>query len=86
MRFFVKALDSRKTLACRLSRVILIETFADKRRLRNGTFCPISAKASLKCLRRAQILILEIFYIFLRLKFSPSLNSNKNYHFSKVSY
>jgi len=36
-------------------------------------------------LRQAQISILEIFYIFLWLKFSPSLNLNKNYHFSKVS-
>jgi len=36
-------------------------------------------------LRQAQILILEIFNIFLWLKFSPSLNSNKNYHFSKAS-
>ena len=36
-------------------------------------------------LRQAQISILEIFNIFLWLRFSPSLNSNKNYHFSKVS-
>ncbi len=36
-------------------------------------------------LRQAQISILEIFYIFLWLKFSHSLNSNINYHFSKVS-
>ncbi len=36
-------------------------------------------------LRQAQISILEIFHIFLCLKFSPSLNSNKNYHFSKFS-
>ncbi len=37
-------------------------------------------------LLQAQISILEIFNIFLWLKFSPSLNSNKNYHFSKVSF
>jgi len=36
-------------------------------------------------LRQAQISILKIFNIFLWLKFSPSLNSNKNYPFSKVS-
>jgi len=36
-------------------------------------------------LRQAQISILEIFYIFLWFKFSPSLNSNINYHFPKVS-
>jgi hypothetical protein len=35
--------------------------------------------------RQAQILILEIFNIFLRLKFSPSLDLNKIWHFSKVS-
>jgi hypothetical protein len=33
----------------------------------------------------AQIPILEILSVFLRLKFSPSLNLNKNKHFSKVS-
>jgi hypothetical protein len=37
-------------------------------------------------LRQAQILILEILNIFLRLKFSPSLNSNKIGGFSKVSF
>jgi hypothetical protein len=36
-------------------------------------------------LRQTQILILEIHNVFLRLKLSPSLNSNKNMHFSKVS-
>jgi len=36
-------------------------------------------------LRQAQILILEILNVFLWLKFSPSLNLNKNEHFSKVS-
>ena len=36
-------------------------------------------------LRQTQILILEIFNIFLWLIFSSSLNSNKNHHFSKVS-
>jgi hypothetical protein len=36
-------------------------------------------------LRQTQISILEILHIFLWLKFSPSLNSNKNYLFSKVS-
>jgi len=37
-------------------------------------------------LRHAQISILEIFNIFLWLKFSPSLNSNKNYHFEVCVY
>jgi len=43
------------------------------------------------CLRQrtmadqAQILILKILYVFLWLKFSPSLNLNKIEHFSKVS-
>jgi len=58
------------------------------RPLQNGTFCPISASPMsgiYATLRQAQISILEIFYIFLWLKFSPSLNSNKNYHFAKVS-
>jgi len=36
-------------------------------------------------MRQAQILILEILNVFLWLKFSPSLNLNKNEHFSKVS-
>ena len=36
-------------------------------------------------LRQAQISILKIFNILLWLKFLPSLNANKNYHFSKVS-
>jgi hypothetical protein len=35
--------------------------------------------------RQAQILILEIFNIFLRLKLSPSLTLTKIGHFSKVS-
>ncbi len=34
----------------------------------------------------AQILILEILNVFLRLKFSPSLILNKIWHFSKVSW
>ena len=38
-----------------------------------------------RLLRQAQISILEIFNIFLRLKFSLSLYSNKIEHFSKVS-
>ena len=36
-------------------------------------------------LRQSQILILEILNVFLWFKFSPSLNLNKNEHFSKVS-
>ena len=36
-------------------------------------------------LRYVQISILEILNVFLWLKFSPSLNLNKNEHFSKVS-
>jgi cobalt-zinc-cadmium efflux system outer membrane protein len=39
-----------------------------------------------KFLRQAQILILKILNVFLRLKFSPSLNLKKNEHFSKVSH
>jgi len=35
-------------------------------------------------LRQTQILILEILNVLLWLKFSPSLNLNKNEHFSKV--
>jgi len=38
--------------------------------------------AQLLC--QAQILILKILYVFLWLKFSPSLNVKKNEHFSKV--
>jgi hypothetical protein len=34
---------------------------------------------------QTQISILEILNVFLWLKFSPSLNSTKNKHFSKVS-
>jgi hypothetical protein len=70
------------------------------RPLQNGTFYPISASPMsgiYASLRQAQISILEIFYIFLPapwvwqivlgwLKFSPSFNSNKNYHFSKVFF
>ena len=41
-------------------------------------------RLSARFLRQAQISVLEILYIFLWLKFSPSLNSNINYHFSKV--
>ena len=37
-------------------------------------------------LRQAQILILKILNVFLRLKFSPSLALNKIEHFSKVSW
>jgi hypothetical protein len=37
-------------------------------------------------LRQAQISILEILNVFLRLKLSPSLTSNKNVLFSKVSF
>jgi hypothetical protein len=33
----------------------------------------------------AQVSILKILNVFLRLKLSPSLNLNKNAHFSKVS-
>jgi len=35
--------------------------------------------------RQAQISILKILNVFLRLKFSPSLNLTKIEHFSKVS-
>jgi len=56
-----------------------------RRPLQNAPFCPISAKASLKCQRQSQILSLEILNVFLHLKFSPSLNLNKIEHFSKVS-
>ena len=39
----------------------------------------------IRFLRQAQISILEILHVFLWLKYSPSLNSNINYHFSEVS-
>jgi len=45
--------------------------------------CKTSPFAQL--LRQAQILSLEILNVFLRLKFSPSLNLSKIEHFSKVS-
>gem|GEM_PF-559239 len=45
--------------------------------------CKTSLFAQFLC--QAQILILEIFDIFLWLKFSPSLDLNKNKHLSKVS-
>ena len=61
------------------------EAFGKRHFSKSALICPISAKASLKCLRHAQISILEIFNIFLWLKFSPSLNLNINYHFSKAS-
>ena len=48
-----------------------------------GDLCKTPPFAQLQ--RQAQILILEIFNIFLRLKFSPSLNLSKIEHFSKVS-
>jgi len=51
--------------------------------LQNGTFR--SLRLSARFLRQAQISVLEIFNIFLWLKFSLSLNSNKNYNFSKAS-
>ena len=97
----------------RCPRWTLRETFADKRRLRNGTLCPIFASGSyfgtLVTRSEASALtfsaILEIFYIWMpvplyfsgmavRLRWIAfprsksrisDLNSNKNYHFSKVS-
>ena len=45
--------------------------------------CKTPPFAQLRC--QVHILILEIFNIFLRLKFSPSLHLNKIEHFSKVS-
>jgi hypothetical protein len=67
------------------------ETFAKRRFLPN----PPEADKFLRLPREmrspflwghAQILILKILNIFLWLKFSPSLNLNKNEHFSKVSF
>jgi hypothetical protein len=51
------------------------------------TFAPRPLQTPLfaQFLRQAQILILKILTVFLRLKFSPSLNLNKNQHFAKVS-
>ena len=45
--------------------------------------CKILPFAQFRC--QAQILILEILYVFLWVKFSPSLNLNKIERFSKVS-
>jgi hypothetical protein len=59
--------------ALRLKRCYLLYV---KKPLQNGTFA--------RFLRQAQILNLEILNIFLWLKFLSSLNTNRNYHFSKV--
>jgi len=48
-----------------------------------GNLCKISL--FVQFLYQAQILILEIFNVCLRLKFSPSSNLNKNGPFPKVS-
>jgi len=45
--------------------------------LQNAPFCPISASPMGGICQQARILILEIFNIFLWLKFSPFLTSNK---------
>ncbi len=50
-------------------------------RIETSEKCPLFAQS----LGQAQISILEIFHIFLRLKFSPSLTLTKIEHFSKVS-
>ena len=50
------------------------------RPLQNAPFCPIERWCFTSCQRQAQILILEIFNIFLRLKFLPSLNLNPPKH------
>ena len=44
-----------------------------------------SLRLSVRYLRQAQILILEILYVFLWLKFSPSLISNKFERFENAS-
>ncbi len=44
-----------------------------------------SLRLSVRYLSQAQILILEILHVFLRLKFSPSLISNKIEHFETGS-
>jgi len=56
-------------------------TFGPRRFQQNLRKTPLFAQF----LRHAQISILEILNVFLRLKFSPFLNWNKNQHFSKVS-
>ena len=56
-------------------------TFGPRRFQQNLRKTPLFAQF----LRHAQISILEILNVFLRLKFSPFLNLNKNLHFSKVS-
>ena len=53
------------------------------RPLKNTPFRSLRLSAQFLC--QAQIVILEILNIFLRLKLSPSLNLNKIGHFSKVS-
>ena len=55
------------------------------RPLQNAPFCPIYASGSTLCTKWSFSFILEIHNVFMWLKFSPSLNSNKNEHFSKVS-
>ena len=63
--------------------LLLRDTFADKRRLRNGTFYTISASGSNFNPRNIKyILVVEIF-AFLELE---QISSDfENYHFSKVS-
>jgi len=58
----------------------LIETFADKRRLRNGTFCPISASGSNFIPRNIQYIpvfeILAFLELEKKLPFSKGLKEN----------
>jgi hypothetical protein len=61
------------------------ETFEKRPLSKSALICPISVSPMSGICQRAQIVILEILNIFLRLKFSPSLNLNKIGHFSKVS-
>ncbi len=59
------------------------ETFADKRRLRNGTFCPISASGS--NFNPRNILYIPVVEIFAFLELKQISADFENYHFSKVS-
>ena len=59
------------------------EPFADKRRLRNGTFCPISASGSNFNPRNTPCIPVVEIFAFLELE---QISADfENYHFSKVS-
>jgi len=66
------------------SQALHSETFADKRRLRNITFCPISASGSNFNPRNIQYIPVVGIFAFLELE---QISADfKNYYFSKVSF